>query len=254
MSSAASDEKSKKNQCVICLEKIKERGVSRECRSHFYCYTCITEWVTRNTPRCPLCKTIVTQIARCAVDANVKAIEWDKVPALRLSHSVLHTLNEAEHDAYEDLLEEADDASYGEEDAKRDERKDDHIISSKHAVPEEFYGTQVVGKKKRKRVQSKLQQHDVNEDDNNEEENVMALSVSPTKSRAPVSFWDAGLSREPLFSDDDEIIAEDDDDDDTSYTGRDGEYKPSTDRSSSSEEKEKEEEKEKRPKRKRKLQ
>lgn len=153
-------------ECTICLQKIKERGVPFECRIHAYCYDCIVAWTT-TTPRCPICRVLITRILKCTTPREVLATDWTKIRPLKLREVVKNALTEEEAE----LFDQSED-DFNSLDAAGGENSDDHELPS---TPSEITSST-----------------------SSEEKEDAAPRRYQTRSAN--SYWDDNLSREPTFT------------------------------------------------------
>lgn len=152
-------------KCVICLQKIVERGVPFECRVHAYCYECISTW-TATTPRCPVCIALITRILKCKTAQEVLEADWTKIRPLKLRQNVLNTLTEEEAELFE-----TSEDDFNSADAENGVESDDHVIPDSSVA----------------------------EDSGGEDEEETGDRQPPPR-RVASSYWDDNLSREPTFT------------------------------------------------------
>lgn len=65
--------------CVVCLEKIRNRTVLKDCQ-HCFCFHCIKEWA-KISPTCPLCKKSLT-VGLCDIKSETDYKEYVFDPPL----------------------------------------------------------------------------------------------------------------------------------------------------------------------------
>ena len=165
--------------CSICLETVQERGLMRECSTHHFCHKCIMWWLTRTTPRCPLCRTLVTRVAKCDSPNDELYVDWKKEPIVQLTSSILSTLNEQERFFYECLVEDEADSSF--EGVAADDDAAEHEIGS----------------------DAESESEDALLDDK-DDESFLDEYIAEEGRETPASFWDD--EEGPVFSDHDGTV------------------------------------------------